>query len=144
MEHMGFPVAKVNEPDMVGTWQVDVLMNNCTKYFPRDEIFAGLDFSYAMPFYQRRWEFLPAELQEAAKDVLGYGPGKWNGAHDADLLKGKSWKELTISQKEVLERLECSAIKYDRNECRIRTPIDPEVERAQAKRLKRSNKKKSG
>jgi hypothetical protein len=143
VEHMGFPVAKVNEPDMVGSWQHDILLKNCTKYFPKDEIFTGLDFNNAMPFYQRRWEHLPSELQEAAKDVLGYGPGRWNGAHDATLLKGKSWKELTVSQKKVLEQLDCSPIRYDRNECRIRTPIDPEVERAQALLLK-ANEKKSG
>jgi hypothetical protein len=124
VEHMGFPVAKVNEPDMVGSWQHDSLMKNCTNYFPKDEIFIGLDFDNAMPFYQRRWELLPSELQEAARDLLGYGPERWNGARDATLLKGKSWKELTISQKEVLEKLDCSSSRYGRDKCRIRKKID--------------------
>jgi len=123
VEYMGFPIAKVNEPEQIGDWEYEGLLKNCTQKLPRNEIFEGLDFSVAMPLHQRRWERLPRKIQQIAEDILGFNKAKWNRRHTADRITNKSsWKELTIAERNAWLTLECSPVKFDRRECHVLRP----------------------
>jgi hypothetical protein len=134
VEHMGFPIAKVNEPDQVGNLgfpfsqdgnvEGDILLKNCTKHFPREEIFDGLDFTFAKPFYQRRWEHLPETLQQVAHLDLGFDALLWVTGRQPPNLVGKTWRELTVAQQTAWKKFGCTPVFYDRKLCRIDKP-DP-------------------
>lgn len=127
VEHMGFPIAKVNEPKQTGhwyqyreskiAWQNDPLMKNCTKFIPWDELVTDLNFEMAKPFYQRKWNNLPPDIQIVASDTLGFTKKTWDRAQGSPKLAGKAWNMLSVTQQRALERLECSKVRYDKNIC---------------------------
>jgi len=124
---MGFPIAKVNEPKQTGhwyqyresqvAWQNDPLMKNCTKFIPWDELVTDLNFQMAKPFYQRKWNDLPDDIKMVASETLGFTRLSWNRAQGSPKLSGKAWNMLSVTQQRALEKLECTKVRYDKNEC---------------------------
>jgi len=132
VDEMGFPIAKANEPEMMGSWYElreskmawprSPLLKNCTQFFPMDEMFKGLNFKLAKPFYKRKWMNLPHTLQILANVTLGFNEHMWDRAQDSPQLAGKPWNKLSTAKQEALEALECSKLHYDQNDCRVQHP----------------------
>mmetsp|Transcript_23144 Transcript_23144/g.23427 ORF Transcript_23144/g.23427 Transcript_23144/m.23427 type:complete len:107 (-) Transcript_23144:217-537(-) len=101
------------------------LLKNCTQFFPMDEIFDGLNFKLAKPFYKRKWMNLPHTLQILANVTLGFNEHMWDRAQDSPKLAGKPWNKLSTAKQEALEALECSKLHYDQNDCRVQHPLGP-------------------
>jgi len=132
---MGFPIAKANEPEQTGSWyqlreskvawKIDPMLKNCTKFFPWEEIFDGLNFKMAKPFHKRKWRNLPPNMQTLARDTLGFDESKWDRAQDSPILVGKSWNMLSLMKQKALITLECSKLHYNQNNCRVQNPLGP-------------------
>ena len=131
IEHMGFPIAKINEPEMSGgwdrledslvAWKNNPLLKNCTKNIKQrmDELFKGLDFEKAKPFFQQRWDKLPSDLQTLAGQQLGYKQAIWDKGQKPLELKGKRWHKLTEEHKAALSKLGCSKLMYKKDLCYV-------------------------
>lgn len=133
VDHMGFPVAKANEREQVAiqstleekilSWQNNPLLKTCTSHIMDrlDELFNKdlPTFRSAKPFFKRRWVNLPPNLQELAEKTLGYNEKIWNRANDSPILAGKKWKDLTVTQQQALQKLECSMLQYNQDGCHV-------------------------
>jgi hypothetical protein len=141
IEHAGFPIAKVNEPDQSGGWYQlreskvfwprNPLLKTCTQHImgDLDTLFAGLDFGKARPFYKQTWDQLSPELQTLAREGLGFDESSWNDGEKYQLKKNKRsnksntdnllapWQELTQTQQSAWEELECSPLLYTKEVC---------------------------
>ena len=134
-DDMGYPIAKANEPEQTGSWyqlreskvawKNDPMLKNCTKFFPWEEIFDGLNFKMAKPFHKRKWRNLPPNMQTLARDTLGFDESKWDRAQDSPILVGKSWNMLSLMKQKALITLECSKLHYNQNNCRVQNPLGP-------------------
>jgi len=90
-----------------------------------DEIFDGLNFKLAKPFYKRKWSNLPHEMQILANEILGFNEHIWDRAQDSPKLIGKPWNKLSTAKQDALKALECSKLHYDKNDCRVQHPLGP-------------------
>jgi hypothetical protein len=117
VEQMGFPIAKVNEPEQVGS-RNDMLLRNCTKYYPPpSEMFEGMNFDLAKPYFKHKWGELALNLRSSALKTLGYEKARWNSGCDTKALSQKKWDQLEDVQQDVLTSLGCSKMMFNRNEC---------------------------
>ena len=84
-----------------------------------DELFKGLDFEKAKPFFQQRWDKLPPDLQTLASQQLGYKQAIWDKGQKPLELKGKRWHKLTEEHKAALSKLGCSKLMYKKDLCHV-------------------------
>lgn len=137
VDHMGFPIAKANEPEQVGaqyiysenkvSWENNPLLKTCTIHIMNrlDELFDRdlPSFKMAKPYYLRRWSNIPPKLQALATANLGYTESIWNNRNDSPILAGKKWKELTRTQQQTLHKFGCTMLSYNQNGCHSATVV---------------------
>jgi hypothetical protein len=115
---MGFPIAKVNEPEHVGSPN-DFLLRNCTKHYPPpSEMFEGMNFDLAKPYYQQDWDDLDPNLRLVVAEALGLEKQRWNrGVYSSEEFSEKGWDQLSDTQRDALNSLGCSKLMFNRNKC---------------------------
>jgi len=131
VDHMGFPIAKANEPDMTGGWYTlreslvawvnDPMLKTCTEHImPKlEELFEGLDFDKAKAFHKQKWGQLSPEMQQMARETLGYDLETWDSGTASAELAGKTWNQLEQSHRSAIEVFECSKLMYEKKACRV-------------------------
>ena len=118
VQQMGFPIAKLNEPDQVGS-RNDMLLKNCTKHYPLpSEMFEWMKFEVAKPYFQQEWDDLIPKLKTAVSETLGYEKAIWNSGENSKTLREKKWDQLTDVQRGVLTKLGCTKMMFNRKQCR--------------------------